>query len=211
MSLHDTLRAGIEQLGLTLPVGAEERLLAYLALLTKWNKVYNLTAIRQADEMLTHHVLDSLSVLPHLDGVNRLLDVGSGGGLPGIVLAIARPDLDIVSVETVAKKASFQLQARIELGLSRFSVLNRRVEDIRDDAGFDGIISRAFAEMALFVRLTRHLLAPGGHWFAMKGVHPAGELADLPAGVALCDEHVLQVPGLDAQRHLLILADHAAA
>ncbi|HQZ03786.1 MAG TPA: 16S rRNA (guanine(527)-N(7))-methyltransferase RsmG [Thauera sp.] len=200
---------GIAALGLALPEETVERLLAFGELLLKWNKVYNLTAIRSSQDVITHHLLDALAVLPHLCAVNRLADIGSGGGLPGIVLAIVRPGLIVNSIETVGKKASFQQQARIELGLGNFSVINKRVEQVTADAlpagAADGVISRAFSSLADFVTLSGHLLAEDGALYAMKGLHPADELAALPAGWALAESHVLSVPGLDAERHLLVI------
>lgn len=200
------LAEGIAALGLDLPAGAEDRLAAYLALLVKWNKVYNLTAIRDPREMVTHHLLDSLAVLPVLEKSAlagrcvRLADIGSGAGLPGIVLAIARPGWSITSVEAVEKKAAFQRQARIELGLDNVVVHCGRVEELRDT--FDAAISRAFASLADFVGLAGHL-APC--LWAMKGVYPADEVAALPAGWQLAASQELGVPGLGAQRHLLRL------
>jgi 16S rRNA (guanine527-N7)-methyltransferase len=201
------LAEGIAALGLDLPAGAEDRLAAYLALLVKWNKVYNLTAIRDPQEMVTHHLLDSLAVLPVLEQKSalagrcvRLADIGSGAGLPGIVLAIARPDWSITSVEAVEKKAAFQRQAKIELGLANVAIHCGRVEELRDT--FDAAISRAFASLADFVKFAGHL-APC--LWAMKGVYPADELAALPAGWQLAASQELSVPGLGAQRHLLRL------
>ncbi len=201
----DRFDRGVEALGLSLSSGARERLLAYAALLLKWNRVYNLTAIRDPEQVITHHLLDSLAVVPHVGGVARLADVGSGGGLPGIPLAIACPTLTVVSIETVSKKAAFQQQARIELGLDNFSVLNERVENVRAEPLFDVVISRAFSELADFVALTAHLLAPGGYFLAMKGVYPDAEIARLPESVRLRESLNLDVPGLGAERHLLIL------
>lgn len=200
------LAEGIAALGLDLPAGAEDRLAAYLALLVKWNKVYNLTAIRDPREMVTHHLLDSLAVLPVLEKSAlagrcvHLADIGSGAGLPGIVLAIARPGWSITSVEAVEKKAAFQRQAKIELGLDNVVVHCGRVEELRDT--FDAAISRAFASLADFVGLAGHL-APC--LWAMKGVYPADEVAALPAGWQLAASQELGVPGLGAQRHLLRL------
>lgn len=205
MSGAALLDRGLGELGLDLPAAARERLLAFAALLGKWNRVYNLTAIRSPEQAITHHLLDSLSVLPHLDGSGRLADVGSGGGLPGIVLAIACPGLQITSIETVGKKVSFQQQAKIELGLDNFTPVHARVEAVVPDAPFDAVISRAFSEIADFVRLTGHLLGSGGRFLAMKGVYPRDELAALPDGVRVVAAHPLTVPGLDAERHLIIL------
>lgn len=208
MNLQDALADGIRALGLDLAPDVPERLEAFARLLIKWNKVYNLTAIRDETQVLTHHLLDSLSVLPALGGIQRLVDVGSGGGLPGVVLAIARPDLQVDSVETVQKKASFQNQARIELKLPNFRAHHARIENWQPayaPAAPDGIISRAFADLADFVTLTAHLAGPDTRILAMKGIYPADEIARIPAGFALEQSIELVVPGLDAERHLLIV------
>jgi 16S rRNA (guanine527-N7)-methyltransferase len=201
----ELLERGLAALGLDLPNEARERLLAFAELLIKWNRTYNLTAIRDPQQVVTHHLLDSLAVLPHLAGIMSLADVGSGGGLPGIPLAIARPELAVTSIETVSKKASFQQQARIELGLANFQPLCARVEKIQPAAPFDGVISRAFSELADFVRLTAHLVGPEGRLYAMKGVYPEAELAALPAAWTVERSVHLQVPELDAERHLIVL------
>ena len=204
------LADGIAALGLALPQETVDRLLAFGELLLKWNKVYDLTAIRSPRELITHHLLDSLAVLPHLENVNRLADIGSGGGLPGVVLAIVRPGLLVSSIETVGKKASFQQQAKIELGLGNFAVLNKRVEQVPADSlpggAAEGVISRAFSSLADFVNLSGHLVAGGGGaLYAMKGVNPVDEVAALPAGWVVSETHALRVPGLDAERHLLVI------
>ncbi|QID16341.1 16S rRNA (guanine(527)-N(7))-methyltransferase RsmG [Nitrogeniibacter mangrovi] len=211
MSEAARLERGLTAMGIDLPEAAHEKLVAFAALLAKWNRVYNLTAIRDADQILTHHLLDSLVVLPFLSEVNTLADIGSGGGLPGIPLAIARPDLQVTSIETVNKKASFQQQARIELKLENFHALCARVEDVQPAQRFDGIISRAFAELADFVRLSAHLLRPGGRLYAMKGVYPHEEIARLPDGFVLAEAHTLAVPDLDAHRHLIIIERNGTA
>lgn len=207
MSQEATLLAGIQAMELTLPDGVPAQLLRYLALLAKWNKVYNLTAIRNAEEMLTHHLLDALAVLPvlstYLPKGSALADVGSGGGLPAIVLALARPDWQICSIEAVQKKASFQQQAKIELGLENLTVRCDRVEKV--SGCFQGVISRAFASLPEFVQLTAHLKDAGGHWFAMKGVYPEAELNALPNAVHCTATQTLSVPGLNAARCLIIL------
>lgn len=205
MTEHRILEQGVAALGLGLTPAAQARLLAYSELLLKWNRVYNLTAIRAPDQAITHHILDSLVVLAHLDGVERLADIGSGGGLPGIPLAIARPALMVTSIEAVSKKASFQQQAKIELKLTNLAVLNERVESVRADPLFDVVISRAFSDLSEFVRLTQHLLRPGGRFLAMKGVYPEAEITSLPAAVRVVEALPLQVPGLDAERYLIIL------
>ena len=203
------LEKGIAALGLDLPADAPEKLLAFARLLIKWNKVYNLTAIRDEAQVVTHHLLDSLSVLPQLAGITRLVDVGSGGGLPGIVLAICRPELQVDSVETVQKKATFQNQARIELKLANFRAHHARIENWQPayfaEQPVDGIVSRAFADLADFVNLTAHLAGPETRILAMKGVYPADEIARIPAGFALERSTPLTVPGLDAERHLIIV------
>jgi len=205
MSSTELLQRGLSTLGLDRPAAAQERLLTYAALLIKWNKVYNLTAIRDPGQVVTHHLLDSLAVLPHLAEVRTLADVGSGGGLPGIPLAIVRPELAVTSIETVNKKASFQQQARIELGLTNFEPRCARVEQVRPEVPFDAVISRAFSDLADFVRLTGHLIAPEGRLYAMKGGYPREEIAALPAGWAVDNSIELRVPDLDAERHLIVL------
>ena len=204
MTVEHQLTAGIAALGLTLPAGAEAKLLAYLALLDKWNRVYNLTAVRDTDRMVSHHLLDSLVAVPFYQS-GTVLDVGSGGGLPGIPLAIARPDVQVTLIDSVAKKTAFLLQAKAELGLKNLQVITGRVEDFRPETGFDVITSRAFSDLKEFVTLTRHLLNPGGRWLAMKGLYPHEEIALLPAGVKVSADHELRVPGLDASRHLIVL------
>jgi len=197
-----TLAAGLTELGLDLPQEAQQKLLAFRDLLLKWNKVYNLTALRDPQQAVSHHLLDSLAILPHM-GAGALLDVGSGGGLPGIPLAIARPDLSVSMVDTVQKKATFLQQAAIQLALPNITVHHARVEEM--PGTYAQISSRAFAELSLFVTLTRHLLAPGGCWLAMKGQRPDDEIAALPADIRVESMIPLQVPGLDAERHLIIL------
>lgn len=204
MTPAETLSAGIAALGLALPENAAERLRGYLALLAKWNRTYNLTAVRDEGEMVTHHLLDSLVVLPHLGDAATLVDVGSGAGLPGLALAIASPALEVASVEASQKKAAFQQQAKIELGLSNVSIHCGRVEAM-EAVPFDAAISRAFADLALFVRLAGRLVREGGRLYAMKGQLPAGEIASLPAGWRLAAAHALTVPGLAAARHLIVL------
>ena len=196
------LAAGLADLGITLPDEAQRKLLAFRDLLLKWNKTYNLTALRDPEQAISHHLLDSLSILPHV-GSGPLLDVGSGGGLPGIPLAIARPELSVGLVDTVQKKATFLQQASIELDLKNVAVHHARVEEMQGQ--YAQISSRAFAEIALFVALTRHLLAPGGRWLAMKGQRPDDELKALPDDIAVEAIVPLDVPGLAAERHLIIL------
>lgn len=204
MSLQIQLAAGIAALGLALPEGAEAKLLAYLALLDKWNRVYNLTAVRDTERMVSHHLLDSLAAVPFFEG-ETVLDVGSGGGLPGIPLAIARPELQVTLIDSIAKKTAFLLQAKAELGLANLNVVTSRVEDFRPPTSFDIITSRAFSDLKEFVTLTRHLLKPTGHWLAMKGLMPHEEIASLPGWVRVSANNSLLVPGLEASRHLIVL------
>ena len=202
------LESGLEELGLSLPQATRVRLLDYLALLAKWNRVYNLTAIREMGSMVAQHLLDSLSVLTvvgesALTG-RRWADVGSGAGLPGIPLAIARPNLGMTLVETVEKKSAFQRQAAIELRLANVEVVNSRVEDIPGGA-FDAVVSRAFAGLGEFVRLAGHLVAADGRLYAMKGAPDADELNGIPPGWEIVASHPLRIPGIDARRRLIVI------
>ncbi|MBL8430002.1 MAG: 16S rRNA (guanine(527)-N(7))-methyltransferase RsmG [Dechloromonas sp.] len=201
MSQH-SLSSGLAELGIALPEETQGKLLAFRDLLLKWNKTYNLTALRDPAQAISHHLLDSLAILPHI-GPGPLLDVGSGGGLPGIPLAIAKPELSVSMVDTVQKKTTFLQQAVIELGLKNVTVHHARVEEMHGQ--YTQISSRAFAEIGLFISLTRHLLAPNGRWLAMKGVRPDDELKALPADISVEAIIPLTVPGLDAERHLIIL------
>ena len=201
------LDRGIDALCLALDGAQREKLLAYVALLAKWNRTYNLTAIRDQARMVTHHLLDSLAVLPHLPQRSsaRVLDVGSGGGLPGIPLAIARPDWRVSLVDPNHKKAAFLTQAAIELGLRNASAHAQRVEDFVPEAPFDVVISRAFADLAAFAAAASRHLAPEGLLVAMKGVHPSAEIAQLPSSIVVVAAPSITVPGLDAARHLVIM------
>ena len=190
-------------MGVEVTPEVQQKLLSYLALLQKWNKVYNLTAIRQPEQMVSHHLLDSLAVLPHL-WPGQWLDVGCGAGLPGVVLALMRPEWAFTLLDSNSKKTSFMQQAIIELGLRNVSVCCARVEGWQTGQYFDGIISRAFAETADFVTQTHHLLAQEGRWVAMKGM-PDEELKRLPTDIRVERIIQLQVPGLDAARCLVIL------
>jgi 16S rRNA (guanine527-N7)-methyltransferase len=224
----------LSQLNLSPTAGQREQLLGHLALLAKWNAVYNLTAIRDPGQMLAQHLFDCLAVLPalrdpqlagrdHLADGAVVLDVGSGGGLPGVVLAICAPGVQVHCVDAVAKKAAFVRQVRAELGLTNLHAHHARVEQLRIDRNVtDGLpeagtvppvtlaVSRAFASLADFVRLTRDLLAPDGVWAAMKGAMPEDELRELPVGVHLLAAITLGVPQLDARRHLLLLQGRPA-
>lgn len=206
--LQAQLRAGAQGLGVALSDAQLARLMAYLDLLAKWNKVYNLTAVRDAQEMLTHHLLDSLAIVAplrrHAQGRPlRLLDVGSGGGLPGVVLAIACPEFAVSCVDAVAKKAAFVQQVAGQLGLANLRGLHARVESV--SGPFDVIVSRAFAALADFTAWSAHALAPDGVWVAMKGKLPEAEMAVLPPSVEVFHVEQLQVPGLGGERHLVWL------
>ena len=199
----EVLHGGLAELGLTLGQEQIERLSAYVALIRKWNRIYNLTAIRDTRKIFTHHLLDSLAIVPHLSGV-RLLDVGSGAGLPGIPVAITRPDLDITLLDSNSKKAAFLQQALVELGLKNVRVVCARIEHWHDGA-FDMIVSRAFSEIADLIAASRHLLASAGLFMAMKGINPIEELGRLPADCRVRETIRLNVPGLGAERHLVVI------
>lgn len=200
--LSADLESGIALLGLSVSSETQEKLLDYLALLIKWNKVYNLTAIRDPKLMVSHHLLDSLAVLPHLHA-GRWLDVGCGAGLPGLVLAICQPDWSFTLLDSNSKKTGFVQQVIIELGLRNVQVRCARVEDVDAADKYQGIISRAFTELGDFLRITRHLLADEGRWVAMKGL-PEKELAGVPEDCSVEQIIPLEVPGLDAARCLVI-------
>jgi 16S rRNA (guanine527-N7)-methyltransferase len=203
MSLEQNLSQGIAELGLKIDLSTQQKLMAYLGLLQKWNKVYNLTAIRDAEQMVSHHLLDSLAVLPYL-WPGRWLDVGCGAGLPGLVLAITQPEWQFTLLDSNSKKTSFVQQAVIELGLKNVEVLCSRVEEVQNTEKYNGIISRAFAETVDFIALTRHLLAENGGWAAMKGA-PEQELQRLPGDIVVERIIPLKVTGLNAARCLVLL------
>jgi 16S rRNA (guanine527-N7)-methyltransferase len=202
--LEEDLARGLDALHLPLGSEAQQKLLDYLALIEKWNRVYNLTAVREPRQMLTQHVLDSLAVAPHVTG-ERLLDVGSGAGLPGIPLALALPRTRVTLAESSHKKSTFLNQALIELGLKNVEVVNARVESWDTPNRFEVVISRALSDLAEFVRLAGRLCAKGGVLAAMKGVYPYEELAQLPDGYRLNRVIALSVPGVAAERHLVLV------
>ncbi|MEO8739441.1 MAG: 16S rRNA (guanine(527)-N(7))-methyltransferase RsmG [Casimicrobiaceae bacterium] len=206
-SINAALATGIDALGLELDPVARGKLGAYVALLEKWNRTHNLTAIRDPAQIITHHLLDSLSMLPHLPpGTGRrAIDVGSGGGMPGIPLAVARPELRMTLLDSNRKKTAFLEQAAIELPLANVEVVAGRVEDFAPRIAFDAVISRAYSALGNFVAQTRHLLAPGGQWLAMKGTLPREEIAALPASVRVVATPALRVPGINAERHLVVM------
>jgi 16S rRNA (guanine527-N7)-methyltransferase len=198
------LAHGASTLGVSLDGQAIRRLLDYVDLIAKWNKVYNLTAIRETQRMLTEHVLDSLAVAPHVRS-GSLLDLGSGAGLPGIPLGVARPDLQVTLLESSRKKCAFLHQAIIELGLNNVEVACVRAESYRPARGFDTVVTRAFADLDAIARLGLPLLAPGARLLAMKGAAPNAELTHLDVSVVVESVLQLQIPGLAAQRHLLVM------
>jgi 16S rRNA (guanine527-N7)-methyltransferase len=212
MSAHPLARHldnGLAALKLDLPAAARALLLRYLDEMTRWNSAYNLTAVRTPSEMVTRHVLDSLTLLPVLDAVPgfpqaRLLDVGAGAGLPGLVLAIAEPRLQVTVLDSNGKKARFMRHAQRTLQLANVEVAESRVEDWKPAAPYAGIVSRAFASLADFFAATMPLLVQGGVWVAMKGKLDAAELAAVPAAIGIRETRRLRVPGLDEERHAVI-------
>lgn len=203
-ALAHGLEQGAQALGLKLTVLQQQQLLQHVALIDRWNRVYNLTAVREPAQMLTQHLLDSLAVVAPLRRQTRaasvaLLDVGSGAGLPGVAIAVACPEVHVSCVDTVSKKASFIRQVGVELGLTHFQALHARVESLAS-SNFDVITSRAFASLADFVTLTEAALAPDGVWMAMKGQAPHEEMAALPSTIEVFHVEPLRVPGLDAER-----------
>ncbi len=202
------LRAGLAALSLDLADATIDRLLAYVDLLARWNAAYNLTAVRDPTEMVTRHLLDSLAVLPHVRG-SRLADLGSGAGLPGIPLALCHPFEQVVLVDSNGKKARFLREAVRQLGLAAVSVAESRVEAVRGT--FDCITARAFATLADMLAWGGHLLGPDGRWLALKGRVPHDEITALPAGFEVESVHRLDVPGLDAERHLVTIRRSARA
>ena len=202
MTPRNVLEEGLQSMGLEVSAAARDCLLAYAALMLKWNRVYNLTAVRDEISVIRLHLLDSLAVLPFLEG-STLADIGSGGGLPGIPLAIVRPELSVTLVESNQKKSAFQRQAGIELGLTNLVPVCARVE--QHEGAYDIVTSRAFAELVDFVSLSSHLVAPGGVLAAMKGIYPVDEIARLPTGFHVKQSIPLSVPGVEGERHLILI------
>lgn len=200
--VQQLIEQGLADLHFAAPPGLAGALADYLELLARWNQTYNLTAVREPEEMVTRHLMDSLVVLPFVEG-ERMLDVGTGAGLPGLVLAMARPGQRFVLLDSSGKKTRFVEHAVVRLGLRNVEVVQARVEDYEDEEGFAVVLSRAFASVADFIRLAGHLARPEGRLLAMKGALPEAELAALPAGWGLQAVHKLSVPGLAGRRHLL--------
>jgi len=202
----EELKQGAALLDIDLNATQQGQLIDYLRLLNKWNKAYNLTAVRDPAQMVSRHLLDSLSVAPHVEqGGSRWLDVGSGGGMPGVPLAILFPERSFTLLDSNGKKTRFLTQVRLELKLTNLEVVHSRVEDFRPGQAFTGITSRAFSSLDDFANWTRHLGDVDTRWLAMKGVQPDDELQALPADFQLEHCLVLKVPGCQGQRHLLIL------
>ena len=202
-ALESTLKKGINKLGLELNDHQIDQLISYLNLLIKWNKAYNLTAVRDPLEMVNRHLIDSLSIVPYIKG-KRIIDVGSGPGLPGIPMAICYPELPVTTLDSNGKKTRFQLQVKTELSLENLTVVNDRVENCEFEP-FDQVISRAFASIEDMIKWTHQLCNKEGVFLAMKGLYPEDELSALPDGFELKTCHRLQVPETDGERHLLVL------
>ena len=196
---------GLQQMDLEVPPEARARMQAHLDLVAKWNRVHNLTSVREPEQMVTLHLLDSLSLVPHLRDARRIADIGTGAGFPGVPVAVARPRAHVTLVESSHKKCAFLEQVKAEVGIANIDVVCERVEHWRPAERFDAVVSRAFAELADFVAQAAHLVAPGGRLLAMKGLHPYEEIARLPPTHRVKDVLELRVPGLDAKRHLVVL------
>ncbi len=205
MTLEQQIERGLGAMHLELGAQEPARFASYLELIAKWNRVHSLTAVRETEQMVVLHLLDSLSVLPYIASARTLLDVGSGPGLPGIPLAIARPDLAVTLLDSSHKKCAFLRQAKTELGLANVEVVCDRVENWKPAARFDVVVSRAFSELGDFVAQAQHLVVPGGQLIAMKGVYPFEEIARVPASHKVAKVLELAVPSLDAKRHLVFL------
>jgi len=205
MSPHQQLISGLARLNLEVSEGGISRLLAFAALLGKWNRTYNLTAIREPSKVISHHLLDSVAVLPHITG-NRIADVGTGPGFPGLPIALIRPSVNVALVECNHKKSAFLRQAVTELQLTNVEVITERVEAWTPETRFDVVISRAFADLSGFIETSGHLCTPEGVLLAMKGLYPDEELAQLPETVVVKSVEKIDVPGIRATRHLVILA-----
>jgi 16S rRNA (guanine527-N7)-methyltransferase len=205
MTLLERIEGGLASMKLDLPPGAGTQFAAHLELVAKWNRVHNLTAVRETEQMVVLHLLDSLSLLPHVGPALSLLDVGTGAGFPGIPIAIARPELQVTLLDSSHKKAAFLEQARAELRLANVRVAPERVQEHRPAALYDVVVSRAFSELADFVAQAGHLVAPGGRLLAMKGVYPFEEIAKVPATHRVAQVVELAVPSLAAKRHLVFM------
>jgi 16S rRNA (guanine527-N7)-methyltransferase len=204
-ALMQVLGEGIAEMQLDVSPAQQEQLLDYVALMFKWNAIYNLTSLRDPMQMVTHHLLDSLAAVPAFTGAKNVLDVGAGGGLPGIVLAIVRPDMKVSMIDTVHKKTAFLTQVKAQLGLANVSIHTMKVQELEVSDKFDVITSRAFADLSDFVNWSCHLLAEGGRYIALKGVAPQDEQQRLPAAWRVSGVQPLHVPRLGAERHLVFI------
>ena len=205
MTLEAPIAAGIAALQLDVSAEAQRRMASHLELIAKWNRIHNLTAVRETQQMVVLHLLDSLSLLPHLRDSRSLVDVGTGPGFPGIPLAIARSDMQVTLLDSSHKKCSFLEQAKTELGLDNVTVVCGRVEQWQPAKRFDAVVSRAFAELSDFIGQAQHLVAPGGRFLAMKGVYPFEEIARVPSSHRVSQVVELSVPNLEAKRHLVFV------
>ncbi|MFN3791395.1 16S rRNA (guanine(527)-N(7))-methyltransferase RsmG [Massilia sp.] len=203
--LSQVLADGVEEMHLDVTPAQQDKLLDYLALMNKWNSVYNLTSLRDPMQMVTHHLLDSLAAVPAFAGAGNVLDVGAGGGLPGVVLAICRPGMKVSMIDTVHKKTAFLKQVKAELELANVTVHTMKVQDLQVSDKFDVITSRAFADLTDFLNWSGHLLAEGGKFIALKGTAPAEEQERVPAEWKISGLQPLQVPRLGAERHLIFV------
>jgi 16S rRNA (guanine527-N7)-methyltransferase len=209
--LAQVLKDGIDEMSLGIDAQQQDKLMAYLQLMHKWNSVYNLTSLRDPMQMVTHHLLDSLAAVPAFATAQNVLDVGAGGGLPGIVLAICRPDMKVSMIDTVHKKTAFLTQVKAELGLTNVTVYTMKVQDLAVRDKFDVITSRAFADLSDFVNWSGHLLAEGGRFIALKGTAPSEERERMPQEWRVSSLEPLQVPRLGAERHLVHIERNTAA
>jgi 16S rRNA (guanine527-N7)-methyltransferase len=205
VSIEAQIAEGLAAMQLRLPGTANEKFAQHLQLISKWNRVHNLTAIRETEQMVVLHLLDSLSVLPHLEGAGSVLDVGAGPGFPGIPVAIAMPGVAVTLLDSSHKKCAFLEQAKAELALKNVEVVCDRVEKWSPEKRFDAVISRAFSDLADFVLQAQHLVAPRGRLIAMKGVYPFDEIARVPATHRVAQVLELHVPHLEAKRHLVFV------
>ena len=205
MTLEEQVGRGLVSMGIAVSPAQQSRLSAHLELIAKWNRVHNLTAVRETSQMVVLHLLDSLSILPQLAGIQSIADVGTGPGFPGIPIAIVRDDAAVTLVESSHKKCSFLQQAKTELALANISIACERVEHFAPPAKFGAVVSRAFSDLPDFVAQAGHLVAPGGKLIAMKGVYPFDEIARVPSTHRVAQVLELHVPTLDAKRHLVVL------
>lgn len=208
--IRDRLAQGVSEIDIEIDDKRQHAMLAYLDLLKRWNRVYNLTAIKSDRELLTHHVLDSLSIVPYLHG-ERIIDIGSGAGLPGIPVALACPQLQVTLIDSNAKRCRFLRQVKAQLKLQNVAIVQQRVEAYRSDEKFDSLVSRAFSSLLSFVASSKHLLADGGQLIAMKGQWPGDDSTVLPDGFMIANVIDLTVPGLSETRHLIVVKKTAVA